>query len=60
MPDAATPVQELELVLPSEIQGREAQPLGPAAAPRLFLRDEPSSRRFWEFFTANIPNDQRP
>ena len=37
----------MELVLVN--QGREVEP-------SLFLPNEPTARRFWEFFTANIPN----
>ena len=49
---AADPARDLT----PEIQGREAERLGPGALPVLFLRTEPMSRRFWEFFTAQIPN----
>ena len=38
------------------VQGREVERLGPGASPILFLESEPMSRRFWEFFTAQIPN----
>lgn len=39
-----------------EVQGREVGRLGPGAPPVLFLQGEAMSRRFWEFFTAQIPN----
>src|SRR5690242_19075590 len=49
---------------PSAWQGREAARVTPASAlagrsesPILFQPDERAARRFWEFFTANIPKD---
>ena len=42
--------------LTPDVQGREVERLGPGAPPVLFLRSEGTSRRFWEFFTAQIPN----
>lgn len=51
------PVGGAEIALSSEIPGREVQRLGPAAPPALFLPDARAERRFWEFFTAQIPND---
>ena len=38
------------------VEGREVDRLGPGAPPVLFLKDESMGRRFWEFFTAQIPN----
>lgn len=48
----------MDLILSSG-QGREASPseIRPVGSPVLFLPDERTARRFWEFFTANIPND---
>jgi integrase/recombinase XerD len=57
MPDSALPVQELEIVLPSEPQGREATPLGSTPPAVLYIKDARTEKRFWEFFTAQIPND---
>lgn len=42
--------------LTPDIEGREVKRLGPGAPPVLFLQSEVMSRRFWEFFTAQIPN----
>ena len=59
MPDFLTSLPNLPTpahALTPDVQGREAVRLGPGAPPVLFLESEPMSRRFWEFFTAQIPN----
>jgi integrase/recombinase XerD len=56
MPELLTPPPNPETTAP-ELQGRELQPLGPAAAPCLFALEPRAAKRFWEFFTAQIPND---
>lgn len=45
-----------EQALTPEIQGREVSRLGSAPPPSLFLQEAGLEKRFWEFFTAQIPN----
>lgn len=56
MPEFFTALPNPEATV-SEVQGREVDRLGPAPPPALFLKDAQSETRFWEFFTAQIPND---
>ena len=43
-------------LIPANTSGRPPPPARHAATPALFSPSERAERRFWEFFTAHIPN----